>query len=180
MSEEFRRETARVFTDVRDFPIYVSHIDDNTRLWFAPWRVWDGATFLLGIAATFLATRAWYDSGHAVAIFLLGAAATAGLTAAARQIPVSKPSPLHRVWWALTGLARTRRSAALEGGDPWLSAPKEVIGNLVFTQGGVYAEFLVAGQPGGMMAFALKDQIARRHRPLTRHAILMLVGAAPR
>ncbi len=168
MSEEFRRETARVFTDVRDFPIYVSHIDDNTRLWFAPWRVWDGATFLVGIAATFLATRAWYDSGHAVAIFLLGAAATAGLTAAARQIPVSKPSPLHRVWWALTGLVRTQRSAALEGGDPWLSAPKEVIGNLVFTQGGVYAEFLVAGQPGGMMAFALKDQIARRHRPLTR------------
>ena len=52
MSEEFRRETARVFTDVRDFPIYVSHIDDNTRLWFAPWRVWDGATFLLGIATT--------------------------------------------------------------------------------------------------------------------------------
>ena len=168
MSEEFRRETARVFTDVRDFPIYVSHIDDNTRLWFAPWRVWDGATFLLGMAATFLATRAWFDSGHAVAIFLLGAAATAGLTAAARQIPVSKPSPLHRMWWLLTGLVRTRRSAAVEGGDPWLSAPKEVIGNLVFTQGGVYAEFLVAGQPGGMMPFALKDQIARRHRPLTR------------
>ncbi|MDQ1318784.1 MAG: hypothetical protein QG655_27 [Actinomycetota bacterium] len=168
MSEEFRRETARVFTDVRDFPIYVSHIDDNTRLWFAPWRVWDGATFLLGMAATFLATRAWFDSGHAVAIFLLGSAATAGLTAAARQIPVSKPSPLHRMWWLLTGLVRTQRSAAVEGGDPWLSAPKEVIGNLVFTQGGVYAEFLVAGQPGGMMPFALKDQIARRHRPLTR------------
>ena len=168
MSDEFRRETARVFTDVRDFPIYVSHIDDSTRLWFAPWRVWDGATFLLGMFATFLATRAWFDSGHAVAIFLFGAAATAGLTAAARQIPVSKPSPLHRIWWLLTGLVHTQRSAAVEGGDPWLSAPKEVIDNLVFTQGGVYAEFLVAGQPGGMMPYALKDQIARRHRPLTR------------
>lgn len=59
------------------------------------------------------------------------------------------------MWWALTGLARTRHQRRTRGGDPWLSAPKEVIGNLVFTQGGVYAEFLVAGQPG-MMAFALK------------------------
>lgn len=124
MSDEFRRETARVFTDVRDFPIYVSHIDDNTRLWFAPWRVWDGAAFLLGIAATFLATRAWYDSGHAVTIFVLGAAATAGLTAAARQIPVSKPSPFHRVGWALSGLARTQRSAAAEGATRGCRRPK--------------------------------------------------------
>lgn len=165
---EFDRETARVFTDVRDFPIYVSHIDENTRLWFAPWRVWDGAAFLLGAGATFLATRVWFDSGFAVAIFLFGAALTAALTVAARQIPVSKPSPLYRLGWLLGGLVRTQRHAGVGKGDPWLSAPNEVIGNLVFTHGGVYADFLVAGQPGGMMPFALKDQIASRHRPLTR------------
>lgn len=84
MSEEFRRETARVFTDVRDFPIYVSHIDDNTRLWFAPWRVWDGATFLLGIARDVPGHAERGTNGRAVArSSCWGAAATAGLTAAA-------------------------------------------------------------------------------------------------
>ena len=93
----FRGQTARVYADVRDFPIYVSHIDDNTRLWFAPWRIWDGATFLIGITSTVWATRKWLDSGHAIAIALFGLALTAALTVAARQIPVSRPSPLYRI-----------------------------------------------------------------------------------
>lgn len=164
-----QQETARVFTDVRDFPIYVSHIDDHTRLWFAPWRIWDGATFLLGATATVWATRRWFDSGYAAAIFIFGVGVTAGLTVAARQIPVSKPSPLYRLWWLLEGLVHTQRRARTgDEGDRWLSAPNEVIDNLVFTAGGVYADFILAGQPGGMMPFATKDQVARGHRPLVR------------
>lgn len=166
----FNRETARVFADVRDFPIYVSHIDDNTRLWFAPWRIWDGATFVLGCVATVVATRHWLDSGYAAAIFVFGFALTAGLTAAARQIPVSKPSPLYRLGWLLAGLVHTQRRGRVgdDGGDPWLSAPNEVLDNLVFTAGGVYADFILAGQPGGMMPYELKDQVAKKHRPLVR------------
>ena len=165
----FRGQTARVYADVRDFPIYVSHIDDNTRLWFAPWRIWDGATFLIGITTTVWATRKWLDSGHAIAIALFGIALTAALTVAARQIPVSRPSPLYRIGWLLGGLLHTQRKAGVNGeGESALSPPKEVIGNLSFTSGGVYAEFIVDGQPGGMMPYALKDAIAMRHRPLVR------------
>ncbi|KKF00450.1 hypothetical protein WN67_18860 [Mycolicibacterium obuense] len=165
----FRGQTARVYADVRDFPIYVSHIDDNTRLWFAPWRIWDGATFLIGITSTVWATRKWLDSGHAIAIALFGLALTAALTVAARQIPVSRPSPLYRIGWLLGGLLHTQRKAGINGeGEAALSPPKEVIGNLSFTSGGVYAEFIVDGQPGGMMPYALKDAIAMRHRPLVR------------
>lgn len=164
-----RPRRARVYADVRDFPIYLSHIDDNTRLWFAPWRIWDGATFLLGSAATVWATRHWLDSGHAVTIFLFGAAITAGLTFLARQMPVSRPSPLYRILWMLEGLVHTRRTADVDGRrDAWLSPPDEVIDNLIFTPGGVYAEFLVDGQPGGMMSYDRKDAVARGHRPLVR------------
>ena len=165
----FRGQTARVYADVRDFPIYVSHIDDNTRLWFAPWRVWDGGVFLIGTCATVWATRRWLDSGHAVAIALFGAALTVVLTVAARRIPVSRPAPLYRIGWLLGGLVRTRRRAGVGGdGDAALAPPKEIIGNLSFTSGGVYAEFIVDGQPGGMMPYALKDAVAMRHRPLVR------------
>jgi hypothetical protein len=52
--------------------------------------------------------------------------------------------------------------------DRWLSPPKAVIGNLRFTHGGVYAEFLLRGQPGGMQPFAQKRLIADAHRPLVR------------
>ena len=52
--------------------------------------------------------------------------------------------------------------------DRWLSPPKAVIGNLRFTHGGVYAEFLLAGQPGGMQPYSQKKLIAEGHRPLVR------------
>jgi hypothetical protein len=169
MSDTTEQETARVFADVRDFPIYVSHIDDNTRMWFAPWRIWDGATFLLGGAATGWATYHWLDSGYAVAIVILGGGATAGATYLARQVPVSRPSPLYRIIWLLGCVIGTQQRAAARGKcNPWLSPPKAVIDNLVFSHGGVYAEFILAGQPGGMLPYEEKRAVARGHRPLVR------------
>jgi hypothetical protein len=52
--------------------------------------------------------------------------------------------------------------------DRWLSPPKAVVGNLRFTRGGVYAEFVLRGQPGGMLPFSHKRKIAEGHRPLVR------------
>jgi hypothetical protein len=52
--------------------------------------------------------------------------------------------------------------------DRWLSPPDEVVGNLRFTRGGVYAEFVLRGQPGGMLPYAHKRKIAEAHRPLVR------------
>lgn len=169
MSRQYQGQTARVYADVRDFPIFVSHIDDNTRLWFAPWRIWDGATFLLGAAGTIWATYRGLDSGHAAVIFVFGAALTAALTAAARQVPISRPSPFYRIMWLLEGLVHTQRRADVAAGsDVWLSAPNDVIENLIFTPGGVYADFVLDGQPAGMMPYALKDAMSKRHRPLVR------------
>jgi hypothetical protein len=52
--------------------------------------------------------------------------------------------------------------------DRWLSPPNAVVGNLRFTRGGVYAEFVLRGQPGGMLPFVRKRKIAKGHRPLVR------------
>jgi hypothetical protein len=102
-------ETARVFAEVRDFPIYISHIDENTRVWFAPWRVWDGLTALTGAGLTAWSTWHWLDSGVAAVIFVCGVAATAGATALARQIPINRPTLPYRVLWLALCIFGTQR-----------------------------------------------------------------------
>lgn len=101
--------TARVFADVRDFPIYISHMDENTRMWFAPWRIWDGLTALVGGGSTVWATWHWLDSGLAAVIFVCGASATVGATALARQVPISRPNLLYRAMWLAQCVFRTQR-----------------------------------------------------------------------
>lgn len=164
-------ETARVYTDVRDFPIYISHIDESTRLWLSPWRVWDFATFLVCGGATLWATWRQFQSGHsgAATILVFGGALTALLTYLARQIPIGRPSPFMRLLWLLRCVFDSGRRAAAGGKrDLWLSPPTAVIDNIVFTRGGVYAEFILAGQPGGMQPYDLKCAVAEGHRPLVR------------
>lgn len=169
MADNETNTTARVFTDVRDFPIHVSYIDENTRIWWAPWRVWDGATALLGLTLTIWAAYKNFDSGHSAVVAVTGLGITAILTAWARQIPISRPSPTYRIMWLLSCVFGTQQRAAAKGKrDPWLSPPIAVIDNLIFTKGGVYAEFLITGQPAGMMPFGEKREIAERHRPLVR------------
>jgi hypothetical protein len=106
-------ETARVFAEVRDFPIYISHIDDSTRVWFAPWRIWDGLTALAGTALTVWATWHWLNSGVAAVIFVCGGAATAGATVLARRVPINRPTlPYRALWLALCMFGTQRRTTA--------------------------------------------------------------------
>jgi hypothetical protein len=109
------KEAARVFAEVRDFPIYVSHIDDHTRMPFGPWRVWDGLTALVGTALTVWATYHWLNSGVAAVIFVCAGAATAGATALARHVPIDRPAPRYRVLWlALCVFGTQRRTTTRE------------------------------------------------------------------
>ena len=109
MASDRGGDTARVYAEVRDFPIYVSHIDENTRMWFAPWRISDGLTFVVCAALTAWATWHWLDSGKAAVIFVVGAAVTAGATFLARQVPISRPTPLYRALWLAQCVVGTQR-----------------------------------------------------------------------
>jgi hypothetical protein len=102
-------EAARVFAEVRDFPIYVSHMDDYTRIPFAPWRVWDGLTALVGGGATVWATWHWLESGVAAAIFVCGAVVTVGATMLARQVPINRPTVPYRALWLAQCIFGTQR-----------------------------------------------------------------------
>ena len=104
-----------MYAEVRDFPIYVSHIDENTRMWFAPWRIWDGLTFVVCAGITAWATWRWLDSGRAAMILVIGGALTAGATFLARQVPVTRPTPLYRAVWLLQCVVGTRRRTGRAG-----------------------------------------------------------------
>jgi hypothetical protein len=175
--------TAQVFADVLDFPIYVSHLDDQTRLIGGPWRGWDFATAVIGVGLTCAGLYSGFESGYAAWIGVFGFGSTAGLTYLARQIPISRPSPWYRMWWLLNCVIGTQRRAAVRGKrDAWVSPPKAVIDNLIFTPGGVYAEFVLAGQPGGMIPYKVKRTVAEAHRPLVRQLPSGMVfwGMSPR
>jgi hypothetical protein len=103
------QETAQVFAEVRDFPIYISHMDDHTRMPFAPWRVLDGMTALAGTAVTVLATYHWVDSGAAVAIFVIGAGVTICATMVARRAPIHRPTLWYRALWLANCVFGTQR-----------------------------------------------------------------------
>jgi hypothetical protein len=103
------QETAKVFAEVRDFPIYISHMDDNTRMPFAPWRVADGVTALIGIALTVGATYHWLDSGKAAVIFVCGAGATICATMVARRAPIHRPTLRYRALWLAQCIFGTQR-----------------------------------------------------------------------
>lgn len=175
--------TAKVFADVLDFPIYVSRIDEHTRIPLGPWRGWDGTAAVVGCSATFAGVWVDFESGFAAWIGVFGLAITALATYLARQIPISRPSPWYRMWWLLNCVVSTQRRGAARGRrDPWLSPPRAVIDNLIFTRGGVYAEFLLARQPGGMSPYAVKRHVAKSHRPLVRQLPSGMVfwGVTPR
>lgn len=103
------QETAKVFAEVRDFPIYISQMDEHTRMPFAPWRVVDGLTALTGTGLTVAATYHWIDSGSAAVIFACGAGITICATMVARRAPISRPTLTYRAMWLAQCVFGTQR-----------------------------------------------------------------------
>ncbi|MGL5441103.1 MAG: ATP-binding protein [[Mycobacterium] stephanolepidis] len=176
-------QLARVFSDVRDFAIFISRIDDTTSIPAGPWRAYDGLVALVGLGFTGWRTYSSVHSGsgHPFWTFVIGALITGALVLWARQIPITRPTPMYRLNWLInTIFVATRKTPGWKvdptqsGGlravtDRWLGAPRAVIDNLRFTQDGVYAHFLLSGQPGSMDPFHVKEEIAKRHAPLARN-----------
>lgn len=169
MAEQREQLTAKSFADVLNFPIRLGYLDNHTRIWLGPWGAWDGAAAIIGAGTTGWAMYHWFDAGYARWICMYGVLVTAGLTYLARQIPISRPTPRYRLLWLLNCFIGAQSRADIAGkGDPWKSPPKAVIDNLVFTKGGVYADFILAEQASGMQPFDLRRVKAAEHRPLVR------------
>lgn len=183
MAEDREQLTAKSFADVLNFPKRLGFLDDHTRLWLGPWGPWDGAAAILGLGLTGWGMYVWFDDGYARWICMFGLMLTAMVTYAARQIPISRPATRYRLLWILNCFIGSQSRAAVAGKrDPWKSPPKAVIDNLVFTKGGVYADFILAEQPSGMQRFAARRAVATDHRPLVRQLPSGIVfwGVSPR
>ena len=117
------------------------------------------------------------ESGNALTILVVGVLVTVAAVLALSKLPATRPSLTTRLnWWladsATTGelLAsrarnRQRRPAMTElAGE----APTAAIGNLRFTAGGVYAEYLLSGRPFIFLPKEIQDQVADVHADLCR------------
>jgi AAA-like domain len=152
-------ESAQLFKGVHDTPTYTDVFFNK------PMRLAVAVPLGLGLTGTVAATVVVLDSGHVRAVLIWGLLATAVTTAAGAVLPHGRPSlqfRLHSLW----RLARPRRSSSTS--DPILAAPRQVIGNLTFTEHGVYAHYLLAGLRYYLQPTKKRVGVAERHRTLAR------------
>ncbi|MHA7658452.1 ATP-binding protein [Mycobacterium sp. ML2] len=169
MAERREHLTAKSFADVLNFPIRLGYLDNQTRIWLGPWGPWDGGVAIVGAGVTGWAMYHWFDAGYARWIFMWGLLVTGVLTYLARQIPISRPTPRYRLLWLLNCFIGAQSRADITGKrDLWKSPPRAIVDNLVFTKGGIYADFILAEQASGMQPFDVRRVTAAQHRPLVR------------
>lgn len=152
-------ESAQVFKGVHDTPTYTDVFFNK------PMRLWVAVPLSLGLTSTLVATVLLLDSGYARATLVWGLLLTALTTAVGAVIPHGRPSLQFRLP-SLWRAARPR--SATSATHPLLAAPREVIGNLSFTEHGVYAHYLLAGLRYYLQPTRKRLGVAERHAILAR------------
>lgn len=152
-------ESAQVFKGVHDTPNY-------TDIFFnKPMRLWVAIPLGLGTTATVVSTVLLLDSGYVRAVFIWGVLLTALTAGIGAIIPHRRPSLQFRarsLRRALRPRTRTSVDTAI------LAPPREIIGNLSFTEHGVYAHFLLAGLRYYLQPTKNRVGVAERHVTLSR------------
>lgn len=152
-------ESAQVFQGVHDTPTYTDVFFNK------PMRLWVAVPLGLGLTGTLVLTVLLLDSGYVRAILVCGLLLTALTTAVGALMPRGRPSlqfRLRSLWRA------ARPGAASSAGHPLLAAPREVIGNLSFTEHGVCAHYLLAGLRYYLQPTRKRVGVAERHAILAR------------
>jgi AAA-like domain len=163
-------DNAKVYTGIRDVPIYAGETSPGNRLPGGPYR----RPELIAIAATILPTIWWVrghvDSGYALPVLLAGAALAMATTAALRLLlPTRRPSLTTRAQFLYHTLRpRTAPSRNMRP-HPTFDPPRKVIGNLRFTRAGVYADYLLDGLAVTMRSLDTHERAARLTRNLGRN-----------
>lgn len=171
-------EDAKVYSGIRDVEIHIGEA--------APGKRWPGGPYRpaewVAIGAIGGPTLWWIDThpaGSTLPVLIAGAALTVITVVGMRLfLPKGRPSlsaravfarntirPPHSVTTAPPG---TKTKTALPVDDSF-DPPQRVEGNLVFTKGGVYAEFLLDGLPVLMRSHDVHDRAAKLTRNLGRY-----------
>lgn len=152
-------ESAQMFPGIHDIPTYTNLLGKSLRLTVA-------IPLALGGTATVVATALTLDSGNARTIFLVLATITLLCTGIGALIPRTRPDVRFRLG-ALNRALRPRPASTEDPGSA-LTPPKEVIGNLRFTDHGVYADFILTGLRTYLQPFKRRLAAANLHAQLIR------------
>ncbi|MGH3556047.1 MAG: ATP-binding protein [Mycobacterium sp.] len=171
-------ESAKVYSGIRDVEIHIGEA--------APGQRWPGGPYRpaewVAIGAIGGPTLWWIDThpaGSSLPVLIAGAALTVITVVGMRLfLPKGRPSLSARIAFA-RNTVRPRHvatSAPADGKDSTglpvddsFDPPKRVEGNLVFTKGGVYAEFLLDGLPVLMRSYEVHERAAKLTRNLGRY-----------
>ncbi|WP_301150343.1 ATP-binding protein [Mycobacterium simiae] len=171
-------ENAQVFSGIRDIDTHIGEAAPGQRWPGGPYRPpeWIAAA-LIGVP-----TLWWIDSheaGTTLPALIIGATLCVLTVVAMRLLlPKGRPSLSARIRFARNMFRPPHvTSAAVPGGDsppgvrvdPGVNPPERVHHNLVFTRGGVYAEFLIEGLPTLMRSYQKHQWAAKQTRNLGRY-----------
>ena len=179
---------AKVWSDQRDLPIHLGDSGDGFRLPFKEkWRLPDAVALLVGFVVTASLVTVNLESGNAAAHRRgrdradrgrgVGAVETAGHPPIDQDPPAvvaGRPAPDGVVLTSPAATGRPRGAMTLIPDD----APAAAIGNLRFTTGGVYADYLVSGPAVHLPAQRIPGPGGRRARRPAAHPAVR--GAAER
>lgn len=166
-------EPATVHTGIRDVEIQVGGDAGKGQRWpGGPYRPAERAAVITIGGATLW----WVDSHESAWPVLVAGLALMVITVALMRvlIPRTRPSLAVRMMF-LRNMLRPKHVITSNGDDHGLTVdesfdpPQQVEGNLVFTNGGVYAEYLLDGRAVLMRSLNVHEQAAKLTRSLGRY-----------
>lgn len=170
-------ENAKVYSGIRDVEIHIGEAAPNQRWPGGPYRPIEWVA--IGVIGG--PTLWWIDTHRAGAnlpVLIAGAALTILTVVSIRLfLPKGRPSLAARIMFAHNTIrpphvvtsARPNSEKTDLAVDDSFAAPERVDGNIVFTKGGVYAEFLLDGLPVLMRSYEVHDRAAKLTRNLGRY-----------
>ena len=167
-------ETAETWSGIRDIDIHIGEMSPGQQWPGGPYRVAEW----VAIGVIGVPTLLWVDS-HPAGTTLPALGVGVGLCVVTvvlmrLLLPKGRPSLSTRMVFArnmlrpphvVSAARRDNAAAPRLRVDPSFAPPQRVEGNLVFTKGGVYAEFLV----GGLSVWARPLDVHKRAATLTRN-----------
>lgn len=165
-------ELATVHTGIRDVEIQVGGDSGNGQKWpGGPYRPAERAA----IIAIGGATLWWIDNHEGAWPVAVAGLGLMVITVALMRvlIPRTRPSLAVRIIF-LRNMLRPKHVITSNGADHGLDAdesfdpPQQVEGNLVYTRGGVYAEYLLDGRAVLMRSLNVHEEAAKLTRSLGR------------
>ncbi|SLF48209.1 ATP-binding protein [Mycobacteroides abscessus] len=173
-------EKAKQYTGIRDVETHVGESSPGNKFPGGPYRKPELWAIALIAGPTLWWVRHHLDSGYALPVLAVGLGITLVVVLLLRfLLPHRRPSLSTRAQFIYNTMTapnvatseHRQQTQPADGPriDDSFDPPEKVDGNIVFTKGGVYAEFILDGQPVVMRPFNVHKRAAQLIRNLGRN-----------